>query len=206
VSGEYVIKIGGSLADIPRLGCHLRSWLALSQLEKVVFVCGGGAAADMVRQADSLDRLGEERCHWLALRCLAFTAHLLASRLGHAKVIAEIGDRESVWHEGMLPVLDLHAFALADEARPDHLPHLWSVTSDSLAARAALVSGIPSLILVKSRSVATDWIDAARAGAVDGAFPGVVAAAGNRLQVTAVNFRQWLAERASAAVPPEHEP
>jgi hypothetical protein len=132
---------------------------------------------------------------------LSLAADVLSARLGNAKVIANIEDRESAWHTGLAPVLDMHAFARTDEMRPDHLPHHWDVTSDALAARAAVVAGIPALILLKSVSLPAgcDWPEAARQGIVDPIFPEVVAAAGGRLKVTAINFRQWcLASSATA--------
>src|SRR5262245_14108307 len=99
----------------------------------------------------------------------------------------------------------MYTFARADDARPDHLPHCWDVTSDSLAARAALVAGIDVLILLKSVSLlaGSSWTEAARVGVVDATFPHVMAAAGNRLSVRVVNFRQCSAPVSSAGVLPE---
>jgi aspartokinase-like uncharacterized kinase len=175
---------------------------------RVMIVAGGGAASDLVRKADALDDLGEERCHWLALRALKFTAHVLADRLRGGCVIEAIEDRTQAWRRGETPVLDLHAFALADEARPDHLPHVWAVTSDSLAVRVAMVAKVPELILLKSCDApqANDWIEAARRGVVDLEFSSILAAAGSGLRVTILNFRQWQVPVSSAVVPPGNAP
>jgi 5-(aminomethyl)-3-furanmethanol phosphate kinase len=204
MSSQHVIKVGGSLFDIPNLGARVREWLDAESIRQPLLVAGGGNAANMVREADNLDRLGEERCHWLALRALTFTAHLLAGRLDGAEVISDPGDRDRVWSAGKIPVLDMLAFAVADETRPGHLPHRWEYTSDSLAVRVALVAQIPNLILLKSRSMEPigDWQAAAADGLVDRAFPGVAAAAAEALRLSAVNFRRWLVVRASEAIPP----
>jgi hypothetical protein len=86
--------------------------------------------------------------------------------------------------------MDVHAFALADEGRPGCLPHCWSVTSDSLAARIAVVCGASELILLKSVSIppTLNWADASDCGLVDSYW---VNAVGNVPKVCAVNFRQW---------------
>jgi aspartokinase-like uncharacterized kinase len=206
-NSSVVVKVGGSLHDLPQLGDCLRRWLEDLPTRRVLLIPGGGLAANWIRTVDRLDHLGEELSHWLALRALSLVAEVLAARLGSAKVIVNIEDRESAWHAALAPVLDIYGFARADEMRPDHLPHRWDVTSDALAARAAVVAGMPALILLKSVSLPAgcDWPEAARQGIVDPIFPEVVAAAGGRLKVTAINFRQWCLA-SSAAAPRENTP
>ncbi|HYV34619.1 MAG TPA: hypothetical protein VE988_02880 [Gemmataceae bacterium] len=198
---ELVVKVGGSLYSLPNLGRYLRTWLGTQLPRRVLIIPGGGPAADMVRHVDALDQLGEQRCHWLALRALTLTAHVLAARLPGGCVIDNLDDRQKAWRRDQMTILDMHAFALADEARPDHLPHLWAVTSDSLAARVAIVAGIPELVLLKSCDMPADcdWQEAARRGFVDTAFPEVLAKANPKLRVTTLNFRRWLAADTSAA-------
>src|SRR5581483_10984790 len=76
-----VVKIGGSLLDLPDLGPRLKKWLEQSAAT-VLVVPGGGAAADAVRRLDQLHRLGESRAHWLALRAVQLNASLLGDLLG----------------------------------------------------------------------------------------------------------------------------
>jgi aspartokinase-like uncharacterized kinase len=89
-------------------------------------------------------------------------------------------------------VLDCFGFAREDESRPGALPHSWNVTSDSIAARAAVVYGAERLVLLKSVDVpqGTPWAEAAKRGAVDAHFPQVVAKA--RFPIEVVNFRKVL--------------
>jgi 5-(aminomethyl)-3-furanmethanol phosphate kinase len=196
-----VVKVGGSLFDLPHFGAHLRSWLRYLPTRRVLLVAGGGPAANWVRAVDRLDNLGEEPSHWLALRAMSFTAAVLAARLGQADLIEDIEDRHKAWERGRWPVLDMYRFARDDEMRPGPLPHCWATTSDALAARAALVAGISTLILLKSVALPDncDWTEAARQGVVDAVFPRVIAAAGNRLRASVVNFRQYSAPASSAA-------
>jgi len=175
-----VVKVGGSLYDHPALGPGLRAYLAALP-PPVLLVAGGGGFADAVRKLDAVHRLGEERAHWLALRALGAAADFLAHLTG-----------------GGYRVLDAHAFAVADEARPDRLPHAWAVTTDSVAARAAVVYGAARLILLKSAAVppGLPWAEAAARGWVDPHFPAVVA--GRAFAVEALDFRR----RLDAARPP----
>ncbi len=89
-------------------------------------------------------------------------------------------------------VLDCFAFALEDEGRPGALPHSWSVTTDSIAARAALVFRAERLILLKSVDVSpgTSWDVAAVNGWVDTHFPQIAQALTCPIDV--VNFRSRL--------------
>src|SRR5262249_46902670 len=134
-SPMIVVKVGGSLYDHPRLGPGLRAFLETLP-GPVLLVPGGGPFADAVRQLDAVHRLGEEAAHWLALRSLDAAAEFLK------RLPLPFGSR--------LNVLDAFAFAVEDDSRPGALPHSWAVTSDSIAARAAVVYRADRLILLKS--------------------------------------------------------
>ena len=192
-----VVKVGGSLYDLPDLGPRLRAWLELAPGSDVLLVPGGGPTADVVRDFDRIHGLGEERAHWLALEALRLNADFLAALLG--------AERVGRWDESRVAkirkqgarafVLDAAAFARWDR---DHggraaLPSLWSVTSDSIAARVAVVSGAAHLVLLKSTTIpeSMDWEEAGERGFVDAWFARTIRPAGAGLRVRAVNFRQW---------------
>jgi aspartokinase-like uncharacterized kinase len=179
-----VVKVGGSLFDLPELGPRLLRWLPSLDAQRVLLVPGGGAAANAVRDLCRTHKLDDEEAHWLALRAVQLNAHFLAGLLGGLPVVAD--PRNSV----KVCVLDGFAFAHADETQPGCLPHTWAATSDSLAARAARVAGATRLILLKSITIPpqTPWTEAARHGWVDEAFAGIV---GSDLDVECVNFRIW---------------
>jgi aspartokinase-like uncharacterized kinase len=205
---SMVVKVGGSLYDLPDLGQRLRAWLDFQPTRQALLIPGGGAVVDLVRAADAAEGLGEERCHWLALQGLQFTGRLLAGRLRGGRVIDDLADCGKVWHHGLTPVLDMYAFARTDETRADHLPQIWSVTSDSLAARVARVAGICRLVLLKSCAMppGCTWEEAARLGIIDAAFPNMLAQPGLDLQVSVVNLREWVCAAASAAIPRDRAP
>ena len=177
-----VVKVGGSLFDRPDLGLGLRRWLS-GITGRVLFVPGGGPGVEAIRQLDRTHQLGEEKSHWLALRVVEVNAHFLAALLPGSRVVNDPNRTPF----GALGILDAFAFALRDESHADHLPHSWSVTSDSLAARAAVIGGAHRLVLLKSvtLSAGSDWT-----GGVDALFGSVMA--GRVPEVECVNFREWL--------------
>jgi aspartokinase-like uncharacterized kinase len=192
---DAVVKVGGSLYDLPDLAARLHEWLADEWHggDGVLVVPGGGPSADAVRDWDRRHGLGEEKAHWLALRALALNAHLLASLLPYACVIVDVKDCEQIWSEGRLPILDVHEFARADDQRPGRLPHTWAVTSDALAARVAVVTHARHLVLLKSATVPSgiSWTEAGRLGLVDEMFAAVLCGASSELRASAVNLRTW---------------
>src|SRR5437763_14345584 len=106
-----VVKIGGSLYDLPDLGPRLRDWLLTLTASKVLLVPGGGPTADVIREFDRVHGLGEQVAHDLALRSLTLNAWFLAELLG-VPVLDPCG---SAW-EG-LALLDGFAFGRNEDVR-----------------------------------------------------------------------------------------
>lgn len=199
-----VVKVGGSLYDLPDLVLRLQNWW-LAWRKQVpesdfLFVPGGGRTADVIRHFDQVHQLGEVRAHHLALLALRLNACLLFNL---AVVDGFIDSPEkATWGLSdpdieifQLKALDTAAFAAWDDrAHPeDALPHCWAVTSDSIAARAAVVFGAEHLILLKSVTIpeGMDWEEAAEHGFVDEWFARTLRPAGASLKVRAVNLREW---------------
>jgi 5-(aminomethyl)-3-furanmethanol phosphate kinase len=190
-----VVKVGGSLFDWPELGPRLHEWLRTLAPAQILLVPGGGATVNAVRDLDHSHNLGEEASHWLALRALTLNAHFLATVLAslRATVVADFQQCQRAWTREELPILDAFEFARMDESHPDHLPHLWSASSDSVAATVAVRIKAQRLVLLKSKEVpdGDDWMNPDLA-LVDPIFPGLVKRAKNaspRLDVSAVNLR-----------------
>ncbi len=179
-----VVKVGGSRYDLRDLGPRLCAFLASLGEGDRLLVPGGGATVDTVRGFDRDHALGPEASHWLALRACSVNAHFLACLLAGACVVSSPERCRGI------DVLDPFAFVMADEGRPGCLPRHWDATSDSVAARAAVVARA-GLVLLKSVTLPDegDWFAAARAGYVDPVFPEIVRTGG--VEVRVVNLRGW---------------
>lgn len=189
-----VVKVGGSLYDLPDLGSRLRRWLAEQCAGQcIVVVPGGGPPVDAIRRLDRCHGLGEEASHWLALRALSVNAHFLASLLPGAEVCSATGELGTVWEKNRLAVLDVHEFAREDEMQRGRLPHNWAAASDAFAARAAVTLQAGRLILLKSTTIppGLDWAEAGRRGFVDTMFAEVLRDAPADLCIRAINLRTW---------------
>jgi len=183
-----VVKVGGSLYDHPGFGPGLLHWIE-NRTSPLLVVPGGGKFADVVRDLDHIHSLGEEQSHWLALRTMTVTAAFLATQLPGSVLVSRPGPAFRVG------ILDAYAFGRVDQGFSESLPHLWSVTSDSIAARAARVFRAERLVLLKSVDIptGTSWGEAVEQGWVDEHFPRVVDA--GDYAVETLNFRAWLDKR-----------
>jgi 5-(aminomethyl)-3-furanmethanol phosphate kinase len=187
-----VVKVGGSLLDWPLLPQALARWLAGQQPAANVLLCGGGALADCVRLADRHFQLGEEAAHWLAVDCLSITARLLAAFTTDSVMVSSYREllAELKAAGPMTMVFNPHEFLREQEAKlPGRvLPHDWTATSDSIAARLAEVVCAGELVLLKSTDrQAGSLQELAAAGHVDQHFP---LACGSIKQVRLVNLRR----------------
>ena len=184
-----VVKVGGSLFDLPGLGGRLKTWL--DDLHRhVLLVPGGGKMADAVREMDHIHNLGEEASHWLALEALCVNAHFLKKIVPHSAVIHHLDQRLPLFRSGAIAVMDMLSFAREDDRRSGAFPKRWDVTSDSLAVRLAMIAQADEVVLLKSVTIpdGTSWEKAASNGWVDAFFPEAVKRSGT-LYIRAVNLR-----------------
>src|SRR2546430_770089 len=100
---SHVLKVSGSLYDLPDLGPRLQCFLAGLTGADVLLIPGGGGTADVVRDLDARHGLGQEKAHWLALRALTLNAHFLASLLPSACVVENFLDCARAWQVGRVP-------------------------------------------------------------------------------------------------------
>lgn len=177
-----VVKVGGSLYDLPDLADRLRDFLSNRGDPDWLLVPGGGTTAATIRAFDRVHSLGPEKAHWLALRACSLNAHFFHLLFPDCPLVTD-----PARHRGA-GILDPFAFGRADDGQPGCIPHAWEATSDSVAARAAVLAG-GDLVLLKSAEISPHltWEEAARAGLVDPVFPGIVRA-GN-LRAEAINLR-----------------
>lgn len=172
-----VVKLGGSLLGRPEWPGRLASFLNNRPVDRVVVIVGGGPFADLLRGFDQAHALGEVRSHALALRLLDATARIAAALLPGSVVAEELDELTEIWEAGKIPILAPRRFLDGDDQSPDPLPHAWTTTTDSIAARVARHLAASELVLLKSVPLppdATTWEAAAALELVDPEFPRAV--------------------------------
>lgn len=165
----HILKVGGSLLDFPLLPQRLNDVLAQSDADCQLIVTGGGRSADVVRQWDKHHHVGEETCHWIALRAMQFNAYLLQSILIDAMLVADSAQLQP----GKVHLLDPVAWLKREEKQGITTPHRWQFTSDSVAAHLAMQLDASRLTLCKSTlpNQPCGLACAAGLGIVDACFP-----------------------------------
>ena len=197
-----VVKVGGSLLDLPGLGEGIFEVVRGTGADVVLAVVGGGAAADHVRTFDRVHRLGELAGHWHAVGAMRLNTMMLKDvlvALGGTRVVGSVDEVRPLGNtpatageQGggpMLCLVDPVAWLKHDDGRGHRTPKRWEFTSDSIAAHVAGQVGAGRLTLLKSRSVEPpcDIAGAASQGVVDGCFE---AAAEGVPRVDMVNLRE----------------
>ncbi len=178
-----VVKVGGSLiaaAEFPR---RLRAWLdeklAARRDTHFVVIAGGGKWVDAIRELDAHSPLGKERAHWICVAIMDVTAGLVAAMLPELPMVESFGQLEHRIGEPGMTLLKPSEFVecIQPTCAGTRLPANWSVTSDSIAGRLAIVLCADELMLIKSvpppmKRVGKGWLDElAAAGYVDAFFP-----------------------------------
>ncbi|MEX2093102.1 MAG: hypothetical protein WD971_10520 [Pirellulales bacterium] len=164
-----VVKVGGSLLDSPELPRRLRAWLAAETAAQhdthVVLIAGGGKWVDAIRHLDAHTPLGDERAHWICIALMDVTAGLIGAMLPELCTTSSLAEVES---RLLVPgVTLLRPGEFVRECEPTlagtRLPANWSVSSDSIAGRLAIVLGADEVVLLKSAPPPTtpnghDWL------------------------------------------------
>ncbi|MGD9854433.1 MAG: hypothetical protein AB7U20_05715 [Planctomycetaceae bacterium] len=198
-----VLKVGGSLLSLPGLSGRLQAIVREFQDARLLIVCGGGEAADVVRRWQDVHSLTDEQAHWLAFRAVSLNEALLSHLLPGAVIVPSRDEMRRAWSAGRLPILAVEAFTRTEEPQASlRLPHDWTVTSDSLAVWVAVQLGEQRVVLGKSCDLVPEnsHREAAARGLVDAHFP--VCAAG--LTIHWINLRA--AEPRLNAWPDAQEP
>lgn len=172
-----VVKVGGSLFQRRQLPDQLRAWLSSQPPAFHILIAGGGDLTDVIRNWDNRFQLGESNSHWLCVEALSIAAGALALALSCplARDYQQLHDLNP--HCELPVVFDVQQFLRDIEPNlpSEPLPHLWEVTTDSIAARLAEVLNADELILLKARpcptELARDFAALAAEGYVDDYFP-----------------------------------
>lgn len=170
-----VVKVGGSLFDWPLLPTALNRWLNDQPPAVNVLIAGGGALVDTIRQASQALSLDDESSHWLCIDAMSIHSRLLVHLMTDALLISSYSKLRSAieMNSSSRIIYDAQEFLRDHESSlPGHvLPHDWSATSDSIAARVAEVLVARELVLLKSTDPPAGTVKTlAGDGFVDGFF------------------------------------
>lgn len=172
-----VLKVGGSLFSLPDLSRRVEYVLQQRSDCRVLLVCGGGEAADIVRKWQSRFGLDDEAAHWLAFRAVTLNEGLLAQLVPRSVIVDDLEGAARAWSESRRPILCVERFVRRTEPECDQpLPHNWDVTSDSIAAWVAHRCEAEELLLAKSVDLPAGiaLVAAAHQALVDRHFPRLV--------------------------------
>jgi 5-(aminomethyl)-3-furanmethanol phosphate kinase len=193
-----IVKLGGSLLDLPGVADRLRLWLAGEPPAATLLIVGGGQLADAIRRAQQVHGWDDAASHRLCLDIMGVTAALACELLPEASLVRRPDEIDRT--APGLPIIDVRAFLIA----ADPLPESWQVTSDSIAAHLAVLLEADELVLLKSTlpeselpSINASPRALAARGIVDEYFPHAVKPfldaadchAGGRDRVRLVNLR-----------------
>ena len=169
-----LIKLGGSLLDLPNLADQIRRLAKLRAGNSLLFVVGGGAAADLVRHWQPLQNLSDEQAHWLAIDAMGLNEELLQTIVPELRLVRSGPQFVAACKDEVAALLCASCFVRWGEAHElERLPRSWQVTSDSIAAWTAQAVGADELVLVKSRPLGRQITaeQAVAEGLVDEFFP-----------------------------------
>jgi len=171
--GLRIVKLGGSLLARPDWVAALTRWLQTRSPMRTLIIVGGGLAADAVRDFDRAQNLESQQSHELAIEAMGLSLQMASTVLRQTEVISAIPSAAPT--ETATQLLDVRPFlrTLEQQAAGMCLPRDWSSTSDSIAARVAVVFAAEELVLLKSTLPLADstWAQAAEQGIVDEHFP-----------------------------------
>lgn len=172
-----VVKVGGSLFDLPDLATRLQTWLETNNDQRNLLLAGGGKFVDCVREAQTVHQFDDVAAHWISIETMSSTSRLLHALLPDSMLTDNLETAIS----GDWPVVVWQPLAWL--AGREDLPQGWGFTSDSIAACLAVETQAAELVLLKSCDS-----DDAGDDFVDQGFEQIASAVPS---CKFVNFREW---------------
>lgn len=165
-----VIKVGGSLFNLPGLGSRITKWIDHQPPTFNLLIAGGGKLVEDVRSKRDQNLFDESSVHWQCIDLMTATSKSLAEVLPGIQLLDSLLES------------DHHATAIFSpaswlrEIEPNlpgtRLRESWDVSSDSIAARVAIILSATELVLLKSADPPSENIEQlAKVGYVDQFLP-----------------------------------
>ncbi|QEG35549.1 amino acid kinase family protein [Bythopirellula goksoeyrii] len=164
-----VVKVGGSLFELPELGKRITTWLKIQSPAYNLLVAGGGKLVDEIR----MQQLDERTAHWQCIEILEKTAISLASKLPGVSIVdLPPGFKESQPNCATVFSPSRWLREVEPNLPGTRLRESWEVTSDSIAARLTICFHRAELVLLKSADApCLDFTKLAECRYVDRMFP-----------------------------------
>lgn len=147
-----VVKVGGSLFDLPDLGQRLRQWLAAQPPAHNVLIAGGGPLVEQIRTWHADEPIEDAAAHWMCVDLLTVTAHMLHAWMPEIPLVEDdcllcqrVGETGATIF-GPAPWMRHSEPGLPGT----WLPSNWETTSDSIAGRLAAALLADEFVLMKS--------------------------------------------------------
>ncbi|MDD1763241.1 MAG: delta 1-pyrroline-5-carboxylate synthetase [Methanobacteriaceae archaeon] len=121
---EWIVKIGGSL--FPEYAIILAESL---KGRDVLFICGGGDFANLLREFDLKIHFSASATHQAAIMCMDILGRLLSDKIENGIAVYSLEEAKKAFELGKIPVM--LPSKLMDFLDP--LEHSWRVTSDSIS-------------------------------------------------------------------------
>lgn len=151
----FVVKIGGSLLELPKLETVLRQ--IKQQDLPIVLLPGGGKFADIVRQEQKQYGFSDKAAHKMAIQAMQQYAELLHD----ISDIDFFDSKKNILRPAIFPPLELLSYQW-------RIPENWTVTSDSLAVLLAEELNAEKCMLLKACEIIdTDVQSLLRQGIID---------------------------------------
>ena len=161
-----VVKVGGSLFDLPELGSRLQAIISQLADWRLCFVAGGGALADVVRSLQPIHGLKDSVAHRMAMSSLRVGERLLCELVPGSTIARNLTEANDTLDQSKHAVIQAAEF-VSYGAQQRALAENWDVTSDSIAAWVAGRMDATKLLLLKSTDPPDDLRHSNR---VDAAF------------------------------------
>jgi len=147
-----VVKVGGSLFTLPDLAGRLADWFADQPPADQIVLAGGGPLVRPIREAPAQHQLDATTAHWMSVRAMSVTAMWVGAIVPGAAVRDRFEHLVPAGNRAALTVFDSYRFLREQEPSlpGQRLAETWDVTSDSIAARLAIVTSASELVLLKS--------------------------------------------------------
>lgn len=209
-----VIKLGGSLLNLPNLAEVIQEWATEERPGRNFWVVGGGDLVEAMRVLDQVHEFDQESIHWQCVRLLGETARILHSLVPSFSLLESKQELENVIARSAEPEASVEAENYIVDPNIFYAPHMdgglptdWSTTTDSIAALLAKFANA-ELVLLKSTdppqshtesldsesgdSHACDLFDFAKDWASKGFTDAAFEISTKELRaVRAVNLRKW---------------